>query len=66
MVLLVGVASPARAGKTVWLDELDVTRSTCGWQTTQRNRSVGGNPLRLGGQRFRRGVGTHAPGKISV
>ncbi|MGB2822174.1 MAG: NPCBM/NEW2 domain-containing protein, partial [Phycisphaerae bacterium] len=40
--------------------------SICGWQTTQRKRSVGGNPLRLRGKTYERGVGTHAPGQISV
>ena len=46
----------------VYLDELDVSRAVAGWGTTQRNKSVAGNPIRIGGKTFTQGIGTHAPG----
>ncbi len=51
---------------TVYLDELNVALSTCGWQSTRKNRSVGGNRLTLGGKEYARGIGTHAPGEFRV
>ena len=67
---LLAVACPsARAGEasqTVWLDELDVKLSECGWQTTQSRRSVAGNPLRLRGKTYARGIGTHSPGRFAI
>ena len=50
------------AQRVVWLDELDVGLSRCGWQRTLPRQSVGGNPLRLAGQEYARGIGTHPPG----
>jgi len=66
--LLVLAAGRADAGEatTVWLDELDVRLSSCGWQSTRRNRSVGGNPLRLRGKTYERGIGTHPPGMFRI
>ncbi|MBA4312860.1 MAG: alpha-galactosidase [Chlorobiaceae bacterium] len=46
--------------QTIWLDELDLTSMQCGWGTPEANKSVEGNPLTLAGQKFERGVGTHA------
>ena len=60
---LQGQATEAR---TVWLDELDVSLSSCGWNSTRKNRSVDGNPLRLGGVEYRRGIGTHTPGEFRI
>ncbi len=51
---------PAAAETTVWLDELDLSTMTCGWETPHAKRSVAGNPLTVDGKRFERGVGTHA------
>lgn len=46
--------------KTVYLDELDLDQMEIGWGTAQINKSVDGNPLIVLGQKFTRGVGTHA------
>ncbi|MBN1844130.1 MAG: NPCBM/NEW2 domain-containing protein, partial [Sedimentisphaerales bacterium] len=54
------------ATRWVWLDELDISRAVAGWGTTHRNRSVEGNPLRIGGKEYSRGIGTHAPGYFWV
>ncbi|MDR1962601.1 MAG: NPCBM/NEW2 domain-containing protein [Planctomycetaceae bacterium] len=48
----------------IYLDQLDLSQTTCGWQKTTAKKSVGGNPLSIGGQKFQRGVGHHAPGEI--
>ncbi|GHT25524.1 hypothetical protein FACS18942_00670 [Planctomycetales bacterium] len=49
---------------TVFIGDLDLSKTTCGWQKTQKNKSVGGHPLSIGGEKFQRGVGHHAPGEI--
>lgn len=64
--LVLAASAQAADTKVVWLDELDVKLSTSGWQSTQRNRSVGGNPLRLRGRTYPRGIGTHAMGTFRV
>ena len=51
---------PAAGETTVWLDDLDLTDMTCGWEAPRAKRSVAGNPLTVDGKRFDRGVGTHA------
>lgn len=56
LVLLAGSASAA----TVWLDELDISKTDQQWGEPRRNRSVDNRPLRIGGQNFERGLGTHA------
>lgn len=61
--------APAAQGeqvKSIYLDEMDVSLSTSGWQSTVAKKSVGGNPLKLRGQTFARGIGTHANGIFRV
>ncbi|MDR2704830.1 MAG: NPCBM/NEW2 domain-containing protein, partial [Planctomycetaceae bacterium] len=48
----------------VFLDQLDLSQTTCGWKKTMSKKSVDGNPLSIAGQKFQRGVGHHAPGEI--
>jgi alpha-galactosidase len=48
------------ATETVWLDSLDLKTMHQGWGTPQVNRSIREQPLAIGGQKFERGVGTHA------
>ena len=50
----------AIADETVWLSSLDLTQMRQGWGTPQINRSIREKPLAIAGQRFDRGVGTHA------
>ena len=67
--VLLALAAGALSGaetKSIWLEELDVKLSSCGWNTTQRNKSVGGNPLRLRGKTYQRGIGTHTPGMFRI
>ncbi|MDO4550055.1 MAG: NPCBM/NEW2 domain-containing protein [Planctomycetia bacterium] len=50
----------------IWLEDLNLSISRCGWKKTQSCKSVEGNPLSVGGEKFERGVGTHAPGEIII
>ncbi len=51
---------------SLYLDELDLSKTTCGWRQTAANRSVDGAPLGIAGRKFERGVGHHAPGDIVI
>ncbi len=54
-------APPALSNQTTPLVELDLSGVRQGWQTPQRDLSVMGKPLRVGGQAFESGLGMHAP-----
>ena len=58
LLLFVFLASFVRA-ETVYIDQLDLSKALSGWQTTQSRKSISGQPLSIGGQRFERGVGIH-------
>ncbi|MCF8366847.1 MAG: NPCBM/NEW2 domain-containing protein [Bacteroidales bacterium] len=70
-MLLYAIVATAFAGcnqpiKTIYLDEMDLSKMEIDWGENQINKSVDGNPLSIGGERFERGVGTHAESKILV
>lgn len=65
LMLLIPVATPG-AVESLWLDELDVSLIGQGWGQPQPRRSVEKNPILLNGERYRRGVGSHAPGSFYV
>jgi len=65
-LLVALTAASAWAVETVWLDELDVSLSKCGWNKTLANKAVGGAPLSIGGKKFDRGIGTHANGQFCI
>jgi alpha-galactosidase len=46
----------------VWLDTLDLSVIEQGWEHAQASKSVDGNPMRIGGRPFARGVGSHSVG----
>jgi alpha-galactosidase len=50
--------------QVLWLDELDLSAMDAGWGTPNTNLSVEGNPLKIAGRTFTRGVGTHAVSTI--
>ena len=50
----------ALAAETVWLADLDLSKMEQDWQHARANKSVDGKTLSIGGQKFERGVGTHA------
>ena len=56
------LSAPANAlVRYVWLDELDLAKVSTPHGTAKRNKSLGGNPIRIGGRQFTRGIGTAAP-----
>ena len=46
--------------QTIWLDKLDLSSMTSGWNTPQPDKSIEGNPLLIAGQKYDNGVGTHS------
>lgn len=48
------------------LSSLELDKATCGWRTNKADKSIEGNPIRLGGVTYHSGVGTHAPNRIIV
>ena len=57
--LSLALALAAGADTTIWLDELDLTTMSCGWERPRAKAAVGGNPLKINRTLFERGVGTH-------
>jgi alpha-galactosidase len=57
LVTILGQSSPSQS---LWLDELNLSTMEIGWGTPERNRSVEGHRLKIAGQEFERGIGTHA------
>ncbi|MCA9236129.1 MAG: NPCBM/NEW2 domain-containing protein [Planctomycetales bacterium] len=59
------IAIPA-AAEVASLGDLDLTHMEIGWGQPQRDLSVDGNPLSIGGRDFDHGVGAHADGALVV
>lgn len=53
------LATPTLADR-IRLADLDISTIDQEWGTPHKDRSVKNNPLRIGGERYRRGIGTHA------
>lgn len=51
---------PLFADSKIWLDELDLTTMSCGWEKPRARAAIGGNPLKVNRTVFERGVGTHS------
>jgi len=64
--LLTVLLSSAPFADTVGLAELDLARMTAGWGQPRANQSVQENPLRIAGQAYEHGVGTHAHSVLYV
>ncbi len=52
--------------KTLWLDELDMKKIESGWSSTKSKKSIDGNTFSIAGQKFERGIGTHALSKFML
>lgn len=48
------------SAEVVWLSSLDLSKVQQGWGQAQADKAVTGRPLSIAGERFGRGVGTHA------
>ncbi len=62
-LLAVGCLSGAgalSAATTNYLADLDISQVSQGWGEPHANLSVDGHPLSIGGQKFAKGLGTHA------
>ncbi len=59
-------AETTTPGKKVWLSDLDISKTQQGWGDPQKDKSVDGNPLRIAGRTFDRGLGTHADSALYV
>jgi len=59
-------AAGPSGGKTVWLSDLDISKTQQGWGEPRKDLSVDGNPLRIGGATFKKGLGTHADSILYV
>ncbi|MBN1795891.1 MAG: NPCBM/NEW2 domain-containing protein [Sedimentisphaerales bacterium] len=57
-------AAYAEEVNTIWLDELDLSKATCGWGQVNKNKSCQGNPLKINGVEYERGMGTHTPSTL--
>ena len=60
---LSGAKAPQGA---IWLDSLDVSKIEQGWGQPHAGGSVEGHALRIHGQRFEHGVGTHAVSEVHI
>src|SRR5579862_2506842 len=63
---LLAVLLPLAAAEQVGVSTLDLGQARQGWGEPGIDRSVGGKPLRIAGQRFARGFGTHAPSELDI
>lgn len=61
VLLAVLAVSLSASAQVVWMDELDLSPIHQGWGKPQTGKSVEGKPMRMHGQKYTRGVGTHAP-----
>ena len=54
------------AEETVWLSSLDLGKMRQGYGKPQVDRAIRETPLRIGGKKFARGVGTHAASTLWI
>ena len=48
------------------LSSFDLSKMENGWKSPQANKSIEGNPIRLGKNTYESGVGVHAPSRIVI
>jgi len=54
-------------GKNIlYVDQMDLSGMESGWGENQVNKTVDGNPLKIAGQSYERGIGTHAVSKFLI
>ncbi len=58
-----GVQAPQGA---IWLEDLDLTKIDQGWGRPHKGRSVDNHLLKIHGQEFQHGVGTHAVSEMHI
>jgi alpha-galactosidase len=65
-MMAVLISAGVQAQQVAWLDELDVSKCQAGWGTPHAKKSVENNPLRIAGQTYERGLGTHAESYFKI
>ncbi|RZJ24662.1 MAG: melibiase, partial [Flavobacterium sp.] len=58
--------SQQAAEESVWLSDLDLSKMTCVMGVPKTNLSIRGDTMRIGGEKFERGVGTHAYSRMLI
>ena len=53
-------------GEELQVSSLDLSSMIQDWQTPGINKSVAGNPLRIGGKTYASGIGTHAESTVTI
>jgi alpha-galactosidase len=66
LILSLASALTCSAAQTVWLTSLDLSKMRQGYGKPQIDRSIREQPLSIGGQKFERGVGTHASSTLWI
>lgn len=67
LFLTFSISIAAQTAKEVWLDEMNLSAMTSGYDMPQKNRSIEGwQKIKLNGETFERGVGSHAPSEYSI
>ncbi len=61
-----GSFAASNSGGKVWLSDLDLSKTQQGWGEPRKNLSVEGNPLKIAGRTFERGLGTHADSLLCI
>ena len=54
------------AAETVWLSSLDLGKVRQSWKEPQADKAVGGKPMSIAGDKFEKGLGTHAPSILDI
>ncbi|MGL4400249.1 MAG: alpha-galactosidase [Luteolibacter sp.] len=52
--------------RSVWLSSLDLQQMATGWSVPKANRSITDQPIRIGGNPFEKGLGTHSNSRFRV
>ena len=50
----------------VWLSSLDLQQMVTGWSVAKADRSITNRPIRIGGNSFEKGLGTHSNSRFRV
>jgi alpha-galactosidase len=65
LIFIASVAISRAIGSEVSLSDFNLSSMTAGWGAPQKNLSIGGNQLKIGGQSYASGVGTHAESEMT-
>ena len=61
-----GLLPKVLGSETVSLSSLDLSGTEQDWGSPQKDKSVDGHPLSIGGKKFETGLGTHATSSLRI